>query len=58
MVIIEPKKTEGRFDLINFFDFFEKKFFVFKNTFKSSQHEKLEKKFFEGQIGLQFFAAH
>ena len=38
--------------------FLKKVFFVTKNTIKSSQHEKFKKKFFLGQIGLQFFAAH
>ena len=59
MLISEPHKTEGRFDPKKFFlTFFIKFFFGLKNTIKSSQHEKLEKKFFLGQIGLQFFAAH
>ena len=59
MLISEPHKTEGRFDPKNFFlTFFIKFFFGLKNTIKSSQHEKLEKKFFLGQIGLHFFAAH
>ena len=59
MLIIEPQKTGGQFDLKNFFwTFLKKKFFVFKNTIKSSHHEKSKKKIFEGQIGLQFFAAH
>ena len=39
-------------------NFFKKIFFRFKNTFKSSQHKKVKKKFFLGQIGLQFFAPH
>ena len=39
-----------------FLTFLIKFFFGLKNTIKSSQHEKLEKKFFLGQIGLHFFA--
>ena len=58
MLISEPQKTEGRFDpKKKFFDYL-KKIFVFKNTIKASQHEKLEKIFFFVQIGVQFFAAH
>ena len=37
--------------------FFKKFFFALKNTFMSSQHKKVEKKFFLGQIGLQIFAS-
>ena len=38
--------------------FFSKNFFCLKNTFKSSQHKKVKKKFFFGQIGLEFLAPH
>ena len=59
MLISEPHKTEDRFDPKKFFlTFFIKFFFGLKNTINSSQHEKLEKKFFLGQIGLQYFAAN
>ena len=39
--------------------FFQKNFsFVLKNTLKSPQHKKVKKKFFFGQIGLEFFSYH
>ena len=38
-------------------NFIRKIFFALKNTFMSSQHKKVEKKFFLGQIGLQIFAS-
>ena len=39
-------------------NFFKKICFRFKNTFKSSQHKKVKKKFFSGQNGLPFFGPH
>ena len=55
MLIIEPQKTESRFDLkIFFWTFLKKNFFVFKNTIKSSQHEKLEKNFLRVKSDFSF----
>ena len=55
MLISEPHKTEGRFDPKKFFlTFFIKFFFGLKNTIKSSQHEKLEKKFFWVKLDFTF----
>ena len=44
------------FEEISKKNFFQKNFsFVLKNTLKSPQHKKVKKKFFLGQIGLEFF---